>query len=94
MSLRICLGTTLPGNDQNSGKGRNMAALPSLLVSGRTLPSHRGNKGRQREIAKNGQKDSFVFYTVQMPKQYLFMKSAVTQNTTFDGRYTWGVCGK
>ena len=46
MSLRICLGTTLPGNDQNSGKGRNMAALPSLLVSGRTLPSHRGNKGR------------------------------------------------
>lgn len=49
-----------------------------ILVSGRTLPSHRGNKGRQREIAKNGQKDSFVFYTVQMPKQYLFMKSAVT----------------
>ena len=75
--MGICLGTTLPGNDQNSGKGRNMAALPSLLVSGRTLPSHRGNKGRQREIAKNGQKDSFVFYTVQMPKQYLFMKSAV-----------------
>ena len=49
-----------------------------ILVSGRTLPLHRGNKGRQREIAKNGQKDSFVFYTVQMPKQYLFMKSAVT----------------
>lgn len=49
-----------------------------ILVSGRTLPSHRGNKGRQREIAKNGQKDSFVFYTVQMPKQYLFMKRAVT----------------
>lgn len=30
MSLRICLGTTLPGNDRNSGKGRNTAALPSL----------------------------------------------------------------
>ena len=30
MSLGICLGTTLPGNDRNSGKGRNMAALPSL----------------------------------------------------------------
>lgn len=30
MSLVICLGTTLPGNDRNSGKGRNMAALPSL----------------------------------------------------------------
>ena len=74
MSLGICLGTTLPGNDRNSGKGRNMVALPSLY----SLPSHRGNKGRQREIAKNGQKDSFVFYTVQMPKQYLFMKSAVT----------------
>lgn len=79
MSLGICLGTTLPDNDRNSGKGRNMAAFPFfILVSGRTLPSHRGNKGRQREIAKNGQKDSFVFYTVQMPKQYLFMKSAVT----------------
>ena len=30
MSLGIFLGTTLPGNDRNSGKGRNMAALPSL----------------------------------------------------------------
>ena len=28
--MGICLGTTLPGNDRNSGKGRNMAALPSL----------------------------------------------------------------
>lgn len=28
--MGICLGTTLPGNDRNSGKGRNTAALPSL----------------------------------------------------------------
>lgn len=30
MPLGICLGTTLLGNDRNSGKGRNTAALPSL----------------------------------------------------------------
>lgn len=62
MSLGICLGTTLPGNDRNSGKGRNNDGASLFIpASGRTLPSHRGNKGRQREIAKNGQKDSFVF---------------------------------
>ena len=30
MSLGIFLGTTLPGNDRNSGKGRNTAALASF----------------------------------------------------------------
>lgn len=69
-----------------------------ILVSGRTLPSHRGNKGRQREIAKNGQKDSFVFYTVQMPKQYLFMKAQLlrtqllTEGTHGEFAENDGVC--
>lgn len=78
MSLGIFPETTCWAMTETAERAAIRRRFPLYPVSGRTLPSHRGNKGRQREIAKNGQKDSFVFSTVQMSKQYLFMKSAVT----------------
>lgn len=78
MSLGICLGTTLPDNDRNSGKGRNMAAFPSLYWFPVGRFRHIGAIRAGSEKLQKWSKGFLRFYTVQMPKQYLFMKSAVT----------------
>ena len=54
--MGICLGTTLLGNDRNSGKGRNMAALPSLyrLPVGRFrhIGAIRAGSGKLQKMVK------------------------------------------